>query len=187
MAEDYLDEIILKEKNRRRKEQTVREILEEGLPDEILQTVDIGEVAEIKIPSFFQDMPQDTAERKYSFEPRPQIIKTNREGTVDFTFSVLEATVNKEELQEHVNTAKNGLKRFMPTALFLEEGDEDVNGIKIYWFSYIKTALSGAKIYNIFFYAAVNKIVMVSMNCREDIRENCSAIARYCIHTLRGK
>lgn len=187
MAEEYLDEIILKEKNRRRKEQAVREILEEGLPDEILQTVEIGDIAEIRIPCFFQDMPQEAAERKYSFEPRPQIIKTNREGTVDFTFSVLEAAVHAEELRETVNIAKNGLKRFMPTTLFLEEGNEEVNGIKIYWFSYIKTALSGAKIYNMFFYAALDKIVMVTMNCRADIMGNCSAIARYCIRTLRGK
>lgn len=187
MAEEYLDEIILKERNRRQKEQAIQEILEEGLPEEVLQTVEIGEIAEIKLPAFFQDMPREIADRRYSFEPQPQIIKTNREGTVDFTFSVLEAEGYTGELQENVNTAKRGLQRFMPTTLFLEEGTEEVNGIKIYWFSYIKTAFSGAKSYNMFFCAAMNKIVMITMNCKADIKENCSAIARCCIRTLRGK
>lgn len=187
MEEGFLDEIILKEKNRRRKEQTTREILEEGLPDEILQTVEIGEIAEMKIPSFFQDMPREAAGRKYSFEPRPQIIKTNREGTVDFTFSVLEAEVCAEELQETVTAAKEGLRRILATAVFLEEGQETVQGIEVCWFSYVRTSPEGGKTYNMIFYAAAGRPVAITMCCHASLWEKWSAVARYCISTLKGR
>ena len=187
MTEEYLDEIILKEKNRRRKEQTVREILEEGLPDEILQTVEIGEIAKMKIPSFFQDMPREIAERKYSFEPCPQIIKTNREGTVDFTFSVLEVKVSGEQLPEAVAAAKKGMQRIRATAVFQEEGQETIQGMEVCWFSYVRTSPEGEKIYNMIFYVAAEQSLAITMCCLVSLWEKWSAVARYCISTLKGR
>lgn len=187
MAREYLDEIILKEKNRRQKEQVIQEIMEEGLPEEILQTVEIGEIAEIKIPSFFQDMPQEVADRRYSFEPQPQIIKTNREGTVDFTFSVLEAQVSGEQFPEAVTAAKNGMQRILATAVFQEEGNETIHGIEVCWFSYFRTSPEGEKTYNMIFYAAAKQAVTVTMCCHDSMWEKWSVIAKYCVSTLKGR
>lgn len=187
MAEEYLDEMILKEKNRRRKEKTVRKIMEEGLPEELLQTVEIGETAEIKIPSFFRDMPRETADRRYSFEPRPEIIKTNREGTVEFTFSVLEVEIPGEQLQEAVTAAKEGLQRFLATATFLEEGHETIHGTEVCWFSYLRTSPEGEKTCNMICYAAAKQTVTVTICCHADLWEKWSVIAKYCMSTLKGR
>lgn len=187
MAEEYLDEIILRERNRRQKEQAIQEILEEGLPEEVLQTVEIGEIAEIKLPAFFQDMPREIADRRYSFEPQPQIIKTNREGTVDFTFSVLEAEILGEQLPEAVTAAKEGMQRFLATAIFLEEGHETIRGMEVCWFSYIRTSPEGEKSYHMIFYAAAKQAVTVAMCCHASLREKWSAIARYCVSTMKGR
>lgn len=187
MEEEYLDEIILKEKNRRRKERYIKEIMEQGLPEEVLQTIEIGEIAEIKIPLFFQDMPQNIIDRKYVFEPQPQIIMTNRRGTVDFTFSVLEVSVPGEQLQENVDTAKKGMQRFLPTALFRDEGHESIHGVEVCWFSYIRTTPDGQKTYNMIFYAAMERTIVITMCCVLTLWEKWSVITKYCVSTLKGR
>lgn len=43
----------------------------------------------IMLPKKFVDMPLDMAKRKYPMEQRPQIIKTNETGDINFTFNLL--------------------------------------------------------------------------------------------------
>ena len=188
MDERYLDELILRERRKRDNVRFVEDIMENGLPEELFQVVNIGNgIAEMKIPSLLEKMSQELIERKYAFDPQPQVIMTNRAGTVNWTISVLDAIILESELQENVSAVKNGLHRFSPTVIFGEEVFEKVDNIAICWFSYVINTLDGKKIYSIHCYAAAKKVILFTMSCDYAIRKGWEAIAKYCMQTLKGK
>lgn len=89
--EQFLDELILKERKKKREkilsEQTD---LEKDLPEQYLQTVIMPDgMTSIKIPAFLKDLPESLAEQKYEYEPRPQVIKSTRSGILILRFRCL--------------------------------------------------------------------------------------------------
>ena len=44
---------------------------------------------QIMLPTSFTDMPMEQAKLKYPMEQRPQVIKTNEETDINFTFSLI--------------------------------------------------------------------------------------------------
>lgn len=188
MAEEYLDEVVLKFKKQRSQEHILKVIRENGLPEDFFQTVSIGEgLAEINIPHFFQDMPQEWINRKYTNDPQPQIIKTNKNMSVDFTISVLDVAIPSSELKENVEMTQKGLLRILPAGVFYKSGQEEVQGVSVCWYSYMNTTSDNKKMYNMNFFAALEKVVMITMACDIEQMQNCEAIAMYCIHTLKGR
>ena len=102
--EKFLDELILSERKKRKEKVLDEQIdLERDLPEQYLQTVVMSDKAtSIKIPAFMNDLPEKLAEQKYEFEPKPQIIKSTQKGNVDFTFSLLDVSVEPGQLGEAV-------------------------------------------------------------------------------------
>ena len=188
MAEEYLDEIILKAR-KQRLEQTLDEDvdLERDLPEDYLQTVTIGDgMASIKIPAFMDDMPATWAERKYEYEPRPEIIKTSADGNVNFTFSLLDCSVAPSALMTALKDCKRGMRRVLPELVYYDEGEDVIHGIKICWYEFSNNA-AGGKIYNFQFFAATERTLMGSLNCLYGNHEVWVKIAKLCMKTLRGK
>lgn len=106
---------------------------------------------------------------------------------MDFTFSVLEVKVSGEQLPEAVAAAKKGMQRILATAVFQEEGQETIQGMEVCWFSYVRTSPEGEKIYNMIFYVAAEQSLAITMCCLVSLWEKWSAVARYCISTLKGR
>lgn len=188
MKDKYLDEIILEERRKRMEAVLDLEVnLEEDLPEEYLQTIDIedGKIT-IKIPAFMEDMPQEWIENKYEFEPSPQIIKTNKSGTVNFTFSLLDVTVPGEELPIQFRECREGMRKFMPELVFFDEGEEEINGIRVCWTEFMNNA-RGGKIYNLLFFAATERVLVGSLNCPYQKHELWIKIGKLCMKTLRGR
>lgn len=184
----FLDEMILRERKKRKEKILDEQIdLERDLPEQYLQTVVMqDEVTSIKIPAFMKDLPEELVEQKYEFEPRPQIIKSTRNGNINFTFSLLDVSVAPEELQEICQGCKKAWRRIMPEMMFYEEGEEEINGIRVYWMEYSNHAVGG-KIYNLLFYAAMEQTLVGSMNCPYNKHEVWMKVAKLCMRTLRGK
>ena len=184
----FPDEVILQA----RKSQDIEFIsdqieLEDSLPEEYLQTVEMGERSiSIKIPAFLQDMPLELRELKYQYEPSPQIVKTTASGEINFTFSLLDLSVRPEQLETIVKACKKAWRRVMPNLLFYEEREEIIHGITVRWMEFANLS-GGSRIYNLLFYAAAERVLVGSMNCPYHKHDTWIKVAKMCMRTLRGK
>lgn len=189
MAEEFLDEMILKAKRKKKREELKQYVLKEDkVPDELFQTICIGQgLAEIKLPIGLKPMAKDLIDTKFQFDPQPQIVLTNLSGNVNFTISILDISISGEELLTCVEKSMEGLRRYLISIAFYEKGEEKIQGIDVCWFSYISNSQDGYKLYNVVFYAATEKTLVITMNCRCEQMEKWDVIAKVCLKTLVGK
>lgn len=189
MAEEFLDEVILKAKREKKREELNQYILHgDTLPDELLQTICIGQgMAEIKLPVGLEPMAKELVDMKFQFDPQPQMVLTNLGGNVNFTISLLDISISGEELSTCVEESMEGLRRYFASIVFYEKGLEEIHGIDVCWFSYTSNSQDGCKIYNVVFYAATEKTLVITMNCRYEQMEKWDAIAKICLKSLIGK
>ncbi len=189
MAEEFLDEIILKGRQEKKKEKLMQYVQQQyTMPDELFQKICIGgDMAEIKIPVGLMPMPQELIDKKYQFDPQPQIVMTNMKGDVNFTFSMLDVAVPGGDLFSCVEECMDGLRGYMPSIVFYDKGQEEIHEIAVCWFTYMSNSLDGHKIYNLTFYAATEKTIIMTMNCRYEHHEKWDAIARICMQSLTGR
>lgn len=189
MAEEFLDEVILKARQEKKKKDLKQYISRRDmLPDEFFQTIRIEKgMAQMKVPIGLKPMSEEMANKKFQFDPQPQTILTNSNGTVNFTISALDMAIPGEKLPIYVEESMKGLRRYLASIVFYEKGQEEVNGMNVCWFAYMSNSQDGCKLYNIVFYAAAEKTLAVTMNCKYEQMEKWDAVARICIKTLTGK
>lgn len=189
MTEEFLDEVILKARQEKKKRDLKEYVSQRDmLPDKFFQTIRIEEgTVQIKVPVGLKPMPEEMVNKKFQFDPQPQIILTNASGTVNFTISVLDTSIPGEKLPKYVEESMKGLRRYWASIVFYEKGQEEVNGINVCWFAYMSNSQDGFKLYNMVFYAAAEKTLAVTMNCRYEQMEKWDTVARICIKTLTGK
>lgn len=186
--ERYPDEIILKERRKRREKILMEQTdLEKDLPEQYLQTIIMSDnMTSIKVPAFLKDLPDNLAERKYEYEPRPQVIKSTQSGSIDFTFSLLDVSVKPEELETVFKGCRKAWKRIMPEIIFYGESEEEINGIRVRWMEYSNNS-NGGKVYYFIFYAATEYTFVGSMSCPYNKHEVWTQVAKLSMRTLRGK
>ncbi len=95
----------------------------------------------IFLPSTFKDMKPEDAKKKYFSEQRPEIIKTNEDGTVNFSFSMVDREIKPEQLADVIKEFYLVLKRFQPMSVCLEDGTESTHNVPFAWMEFISTAL----------------------------------------------
>ena len=119
----------------------------------------------IMLPVGFDDMEPEEARKKYFSEQRPSIIKTNREGTVDFSFNMIDQKIDAEDLEAVINDFHHVLKRFQPMSVCLEIGSEPQAPIPFAWLEFISSALD-ENLYNVLtIYLVGDKLLMLMFNC----------------------
>ncbi|WP_310603813.1 hypothetical protein [Anaerosporobacter sp.] len=79
----------------------------------------------IMLPKKFIDMPYEYAKIKYPSENRPEIIKTNEMGDVNFTFSVVDTILTNEMVKEAKEGMRMIIKRIQPANVFFD--NEEMN------------------------------------------------------------
>lgn len=189
MAEEFLDEVILKARQEKKKKDLKQYISRRDmLSDEFFQTIRIEKgMAQMKVPIGLKPMPEEMVNKKFQFDPQPQTILTNSNGTVNFTISALDMAIPGEMLPMYLEESMKGLRRYLASIVFYEKGQEQINGMNVCWFAYMSNSQDGCKLYNIVFYAAAEKTLVVTMNCKYEQMEKWDAVARICIKTLTGK
>lgn len=189
MSEAFLDEMILKKRQEKNKERILEYVREHPeLPEALFQTLCIGEnMARIKLPIGLVPMPEELIRRRYLYDPQPQIVMTDKRGDVTFGFSMLDVSIPNRELDIRVDEIQEGLRKFWPTAIFYGRNQENVNGIKVSWFSYVTNSLDGFKLYHIACYAAMERTLLMTMDCRYEQMEKWDAVAELCRWSLTGK
>lgn len=189
MAEEYIDELVLNIKRQKRNEELKQYIRQQNeVLEGLVQTVCVGEeMAHIKLPIGLKPLPQEMIDRKFQFDPQPQIVMANLAGDVNFTVSMLDISIQGRELLSYVEGSMEGVRRYLATSVFYEKEQETINGIEVCWFSYTSNSQDGCKVYTMVFYAATEKTVVITMNCRYEQMEKWDAVAKICIKSLTGK
>ncbi len=119
----------------------------------------------ISLPATFRDMNREEARKKYFSEQRPDIIKTNEDGSVNFCFNMIEKNVKIEQLEAVIQDFYRVLKRFQPMSVCLETGAEPDNATPSAWMEFISNALN-ENIYNVLtIYPVGEKLLMAMFNC----------------------
>ena len=134
---EYMDESIL-ELRRQKKD---REHPEEGMyikgekvtfaPAQLFD----GKV-ELLLPESFVDMPAKLAKIKYPSEYRPQRIKTNLLGNVNFAFNLFPQPITPEQLPRAAQTFARMIKQMNPSTVFYDKATEDLGDSKLSWFDF---------------------------------------------------
>lgn len=119
----------------------------------------------IMLPAGFQDMKPEEARKKYFSEQRPHIIKTNEDGSVNFSFNLLEKKIEARQLEDVIQDFYRVLKRFQPMSVCLEMGAELYDPVPCAWIEFVSSALD-ENLYNLLtIYPVDNKLLMVMFNC----------------------
>ena len=117
------------------------------------------------LPTTFKDMEREDIRKKYFSEQRPEIIKTNEDGTVNFSFTLVEREIKPEELEKVIQDFYLVLKRFQPMSVCLENGVELDVPVALAWLEFVSTALDD-NLYNmLIIYPVGKKLLMVMFNC----------------------
>jgi hypothetical protein len=125
----------------------------------------------IRLPKEFTDMPINFAKLKYPSEQRPQIIKMNEDGSVNFTFSLYPDKLKEEEIEDCIRTLKAAIERMNPAHLFFELQVLEQDELKVGYFDYKSNALD-SDLYNILYVTPIGgRIMMGAFNCRLGERE----------------
>ncbi|MEY8352349.1 hypothetical protein AALB39_03235 [Lachnospiraceae bacterium 54-53] len=117
------------------------------------------------LPAAFQDMEPEEARKKYFSEKRPQIIKTNKDGSINFSFSLVERKIGTEQLNAVIQDFYRVLKRFQPMSVCLEMDTELLDPVPCAWMEFISSALN-ENLYNVLtIYPIGEKLLMAMFNC----------------------
>lgn len=136
----------------------------------------------VVLPVKFQDMLPEDAKKKYPSEQRPQIIKTNSNGTVNFAFNLLEQEIEEEMLEAAVRDFVRVMKRLYPTNICLKI--EQGQGTHLPYASAEFTSLAvNENLYNMVGISPIGKdLLMFLFNCPFDKRTDWSL----CMTQIRG-
>lgn len=109
----------------------------------------------VMLPEKYIDMPIEMQKIKYPSENRPQIIKCNEEGEVNFTFSLLNSALEKSAVQSLEKQMKKLIRKVQPSNVFYDEGLVEKESTAIGWFEY-KSPTIDIQLFNLMYCASVN-------------------------------
>ena len=139
----------------------------------------------VYLPITFVDMPAEIAKIKYPSEQRPQIIKTNKSGCINFTFSLLDIVTEKDKIASVKTTIRNVIKKVQPSNVFYEDVTEPLGNSYISWFDYKSYAVDN-QIYNLVYTTLVdNRVLHGVFNCINEEGQLWKPIALQVIRSIR--
>ncbi len=139
----------------------------------------------IMLPETFIDMPIEQAKLKYPMEQRPQVIKTNEAGDINFTFSLIEQQMNNNYVEELMRFFKKVLKTAQPSNVFHEEKVEQIGELTVGWFDYVSNGYD-KKLYNIVYVLPVDgKLLHGVFNCALEDGANWRTVALQVIRSIK--
>lgn len=118
----------------------------------------------IMLPEDFTDMPIQLAKVKYPSESRPNIIKTNLDTSINFTFNIFPVNASKNDIISIKDSFKTVIKKVYPANVFIEDVEFEWNNSIISLFDFKSFAVDEA-IYNITFILPIgNNVVQGTFN-----------------------
>lgn len=139
------------------------------------------------LPESFVDMPLELAKLKYPMEQRPQIIKTNMTGDINFTFNLIDQQISNENVEQLMKFFKSVLKNTQSANVFHEEKVEEIDGKFVGWFDYVSKGYD-KKLFNLMYVLPMNgKLLHGVFNCALDDATNWRPIALQVMRSIKEK
>ena len=149
------------------------------------ETEFFDEKLKMYIPNNFQDMPEEARKVKYMSENRPEIIKSNEEGSTAITLNIIDSPLSEDKVEELIKGMKNIIQKTNPANLFYDIGVEEIDSKNIGFFDFKSSAIDDY-IYNImFFFEIEGKTAMGTFSCRYSESPDWRDIAFQMISTIR--
>jgi len=116
----------------------------------------------VYLPTQFMDLQDSAAREKYPSKNRPQIIRTNDDKTVDFTFSL----VGEIGFPLTARSVWSQIDRLFPRNVLYDTGAFKTENLEIIWLEY-KSFSVEREVYNILFPVVSNRegVILGAFNC----------------------
>lgn len=119
----------------------------------------------IYIPKDFEDMPMEIRKFKYPAENRPEIIKSNEDGSIAITLNLIDSPLDEERVEELKDGMKNIIRKTNPANVFYDDGILEVKSKNIGFFEFKSSAIDDF-IYNVMFFLEFEEITLMgSFSC----------------------
>ncbi|OOM82374.1 hypothetical protein CLPUN_02520 [Clostridium puniceum] len=119
----------------------------------------------IYIPKDFEDMPMEARKIKYPSGSRPEIIKSNEDGSIAITLNIIDSPLDEERVEELKNGMMNIIRKTNPANVFYEDGVLEVDSKNIGFFEFKSSAIDDF-LYNIMFFLEFEgKTLMGTFSC----------------------
>lgn len=139
----------------------------------------------IWMPDEFGPLSKDLARLKYPNENRPDVIYTNKETTVNVTFSHKREKLKEGEEEEIRDYMKEVVRRVQPSSEMIEEGTVKSKEACLAWFDFVTPAID-ADIYNLMFFSSLGgRLLIGSCNCLEADRGDWKELFLQMLGTAR--
>ncbi|MCY6355720.1 hypothetical protein [Clostridium sp. ZS2-4] len=145
----------------------------------------LNEKLKIYIPKDFDDMPLEERKFKYPSENRPEIIKSNEDGSITITLNIIDSPLDEERVEELKDGMKMIIRKTNPSNVFYEDGILEVDSKNIGFFEFKSSAIDDF-LYNLmFFFEFEEKTLMGTFSCPYKKYDEWRDIAFQVINTVR--
>ena len=139
----------------------------------------------IYIPKDFEDMPIEARKFKYPSESRPEIIKSNEDGSIAITLNIIDSPLDEERVEELKDGMKMIIKKTNPANVFYEDGVIEVKSKNIGFFEFKSSAIDDF-LYNLMFFLEFEeKTLMGTFSCLYKDYKDWRDIAFQVVNTVR--
>lgn len=104
----------------------------------------------MKLPSHFEQLPEELVERKYPSIFRPKYVFANETGTIAFTFSLLDYPLMSDKVSDCILGFKAAIKRTNPANVFYDMKTISLGDSKLGYCEYLGYAVDDDIFYIIF-------------------------------------
>ncbi|WP_334073512.1 MULTISPECIES: hypothetical protein [Paenibacillus] len=138
----------------------------------------------IYLPQEFGEMPLKYSSIKYPYEQRPEIIRSDEMGSVDFTFKRIDHELEDELVEELTNGMKAMIQRVNPTHIFYESGIEAIGGKTVGFFEFKSTVIEGYLFNIMYFLEFEGQVLMGTFCCDYKVYPDWRDVAYQAIRTI---
>lgn len=125
----------------------------------------------VMLPRDLRPMPDELAKMKYPSESRPQVILSNADHSVNFTFSLLDAPMGPDEAKSIATQFQGVIQTLHPANIFYDFAEEAHGSHKLAWFDYQGYALDGHIYYIMYALPIEGKMMHGLFNCGSALME----------------
>ena len=134
----------------------------------------------VKIPTTFKQLDYETINKKYNGDV-PNIVFSNDETTINIAISITENEMKNEQINDYIQYMEKILKNNSEIVAtnYYKEGNHNIGQIKL-----ISKATDTNIYNNMICFSYNDKLVIVTFNCTEELREEWQNIGDFVIDSL---
>ncbi|MFW6680931.1 hypothetical protein ACOAOT_25210 [Lacrimispora sp. AGF001] len=141
----------------------------------------------IMMPEEFTQMDPGLAAKKYPSVDRPQLIMTDEEGEVNFTFSLFEQEIEAEKIDGTLNQFQIMITTAQPANKFMGRGHIESDEYRCGWMEFKSHTLDGA-VYNILSITVIKERFLLGLfNCPYEEWMEWKPVMLELLNTIHGK